>query len=149
MELDTSVEFLMLIPEMTFVFQKSKQDYSRVTLKKLSKKIYSSEVSFCSIELFCGVVVTGQVWIRLNDSGLTIQAERNFPAMLRWLRNQSATRGLRVRIPLRNTILSLIQFYFRLNPPLSLFLYSFAKLICIIFLTIKHTLSTMQSRAEF
>ena len=32
-------EFLMLILEMAFVFQKSKQALRRVTLKKLSKKI--------------------------------------------------------------------------------------------------------------
>ena len=74
----------MLIPEMTFVFHKSKQDYSRVTLKKLSKKIHRTDVSFCSIEheLFCDAVVTGQVRSRPHDSGPTIQAERNFLAML-------------------------------------------------------------------
>ncbi len=42
------IEFLMLIREMAFVFHKSKQAYSRVTLKNLSEKMNSAKVSFCS-----------------------------------------------------------------------------------------------------
>ena len=52
-------KFLMLILEMTFVFHKSKQALTKATLKKLSKTINCTEVSFCSNEQFCGVMVTG------------------------------------------------------------------------------------------
>ena len=54
-------KFLMLIREMTFVFHKSKQALTKATLKKLSMTINITEVSFCSNEQFCGIVVTGQI----------------------------------------------------------------------------------------
>ena len=52
-------KFLMLIREMTFVFHKSKQALTKATLKKLSKTINYTEVSLCSNEQLCGVMVTG------------------------------------------------------------------------------------------
>ena len=64
----------MLIREMAFVFHKSKQVEKRVTIKKLSKTINITEVSFSSNEQFCG---EGYVQFRSHDSGPTIQAERN------------------------------------------------------------------------
>ena len=44
------IKFLMLIWEMAFVFHKRKQAKTRVSLKKLSKTINITEVSFCSNE---------------------------------------------------------------------------------------------------
>ena len=41
------MKFLMLIWKPTFVFHKSKQATTKATLKKLSKKIARTEVSFC------------------------------------------------------------------------------------------------------
>ena len=57
----------MLILEMAFVFNKSKQAKSRVSLKKLPKKINHTKVSFYSYERFCGAVVTGQIRFRLHE----------------------------------------------------------------------------------
>ena len=52
-------KFLMLIREMTFVFHKSKQALTKATLKKLSKAINCTDVSVCSNEQLCGVMVSG------------------------------------------------------------------------------------------
>ena len=41
------------------VFHKSKQSLTKATLKKLSKTINCTEVSFLSNEQLCGVMVTG------------------------------------------------------------------------------------------
>ena len=42
--------FLMLIREMAFVFHKSKQAQTKVTLKKFSKTKNTYEISICSNE---------------------------------------------------------------------------------------------------
>ena len=43
---------MMMISEMAFVFHKSKQALTRATLKKLSKTINNTNVSFCFNVLF-------------------------------------------------------------------------------------------------
>ena len=73
----------MLIRIMTFVFHKSKQALTKATLKKLSMTINITEASFCSNEQFCGIVVTRQIWYRLNESCLTIQVTRKFPSWIK------------------------------------------------------------------
>ena len=58
----------------------------RSNLKKLSKKINSVNVSFCSNKQFCGEVVTAKISFMPHDSCPTIQIERN---LLTWIKFES------------------------------------------------------------
>ena len=62
------IEFLMLIWEMAFAFHKSKLVYTRVPLKKLSKKINCMDVSFCFNEQFCSSLMKQKSCMD-NDNG--------------------------------------------------------------------------------
>ena len=127
------IKFLMLICEMIFVFHKSKQSLTRVTLKKLSKTINCTKVCFCLNEWFCGEVVTGQIWFRSDESSPTIQAWRNF---LSWCKCQSVVEASCCNPDILGSdrtighysILSILFFSFN-NPSLPSLVYSFTKLI--------------------
>ena len=60
--------FLMLIREMAFVFHKSKQAQTKVTLKKFSKTKNTYEISICSNEWFHSSSIKQKSCI-VNDNG--------------------------------------------------------------------------------
>ena len=104
-------KFLMLIWQTAFVFHKSKQAKTKATSKKLSTKINSTEVSFCSNEWFYRAVVTGQIQFRPHESCPTIQAARNLPEQIKHESVFTATQALRVRIAMRENIPFSIGFF--------------------------------------